>query len=50
MDIFRSFYKKTASLILCLFSVIGLATGVRNLTGKERKKLGIIGGADGPKR
>ena len=48
MDIFKNFYKKTASLILCFFSVIGLATGVRNLTGKERKKLGIIGGADGP--
>lgn len=48
MDIFRQFYKKTASLILCVFSVIGLAAGVRNLTGRERKRLGIIGGADGP--
>ena len=48
MDILGNLYKKIASLILCFFSVIGLATGVRNLTGKERKKLGIIGGADGP--
>jgi len=48
MDIFKNFYKKVASLILCFFSLIGLATGVRNLTGKERKQLGIIGGADGP--
>lgn len=48
MDIFKKFYKKLASLILCIFSVIGLATGVRNLTGKEGKRLGIIGGADGP--
>ena len=48
MDIFKKFYKKLASLILCIFSVIGLATGVSNLTGKEGKRLGIIGGADGP--
>lgn len=48
MDIFRNFYKKTASLILCIISVIGLATGVRNLTGKGQKRLGIIGGSDGP--
>ncbi|MBQ1396892.1 MAG: hypothetical protein IIY89_00185 [Clostridia bacterium] len=47
MDIFRKFYKKLVSLILCVFSVIGLATGVRNLTGREQKRLGIIGGADG---
>ena len=48
MEILRNLYKKITSLLLCLLSVIGLATGVRNLTGKERKKLGIIGGADGP--
>ena len=36
MDIFRKFYKKLVSLILCVFSVIGLATGVRNLTGRSR--------------
>ncbi len=48
MDILRTLYKKTASLILCFFSIIGLATGVRNLAGKERRQLGIIGGADGP--
>ncbi len=48
MDIIRTIYKKLASLLLCGFSVIGLATGVRNLTGGERKRLGIIGGADGP--
>ena len=48
MDIIKGFYKKIASLILCFFSIIGLATGVRNLTGKEQKRLGIIGGADGP--
>ena len=48
MDIFKNFYKKVASLILCFFFFFFLATGVRNLTGKERKQLGIIGGADGP--
>ncbi len=48
MDIFGNFYKKLASLVLCFFSIIGLATGVRNLTGKEQKRLGIMNGADGP--
>ena len=48
MDLLKSFYKKITSLILCFFSTIGLATGVRNLTGKDQKRLGIIGGADGP--
>ena len=48
MDIFKKFYKKTASLILCFFSIIGLATGVRNLTGKEQRRLGIMKGSDGP--
>ena len=47
MDIFGNFYKKLASLVLCFFSIIGLATGVRNLTGKEQKRLGIMNGADG---
>ncbi len=49
MGVLRNLYRKFASLILCFFSVIGLATGVRNLTGRERGKLGIIGGADGPR-
>lgn len=48
VDLLKSFYKKITSLILCFFSIIGLATGVRNLTGKDQKRLGIIGGADGP--
>ena len=48
MDILGNLYKKIASLILCFFSVIGLATGVRNLAGGEKKRLGIVGGADGP--
>ena len=48
MDIIRSTYKKVTSLILCVISIIGLATGVRNLASGMNSDIGIIGGADGP--
>lgn len=48
MDFIRSTYKKIASLMLCGISVIGLATGVKNLAGGVKGDIGIIGGADGP--
>lgn len=48
MDIIRSTYKKITSLLLCVISVIGLATGVRHLAGGVHGDIGIIGGEDGP--
>ncbi len=48
MDLIRSTYKKITSLLLCVISVIGLATGVRNLASGMKGDIGIIGGADGP--
>ena len=48
MDLIRSTYKKITSLLLCVISVIGLATGVRNLASGMKGDIGIIGGEDGP--
>lgn len=48
MDIIRSTYRKITSLILCVISIIGLATGVRHLGEGMNSDIGIIGGADGP--
>ena len=48
MDFIRSAYKKIASLLLCGFSVIGLATGVRGLMAGRHGRVALIGGADSP--
>lgn len=47
MELLRNLYRKVLSVILCFFSAVGLATGLKNLSGGEKKRLIITGEGDG---